>query len=161
MKNMKFSRGEDNDKLQNLGIGKLAAIKQWLEDMSIRHYVINDDLTIDVNQQVCLDSKVNGHLPDYIQFGVVNSAFLIRSCKLTTLKGCPTSCSSFYCSYNNLTSLEYSPVTCSVTFSCEWNLLKSLEYLHRNITARIYAVDGNDIDPKEIGKLRSRGLFIQ
>ena len=162
MGKLNFSRDNSDDKLKNLGIGKIGAIKSWLEDMDIKKYTINDDLTIDVNQNVVLDSKLIDHLPDYIQFGIVESAFIIRRCKLTTLKGCPRQCTSFFCNYNNLKSLEYSPENVSLTFDCSWNLLKTLDYLHipPNTGTTIYVLGGNDIDPAIIGRYRVRGYKI-
>lgn len=62
-------------------------IKAWLDEYWIEHYTINDDLTVDVDGDVDLDSEKLTEIP--VQFGRVNGAFLCCSNSLTSLSGIP------------------------------------------------------------------------
>ena len=103
-----FERGTDPKEM--LGIGQKTLIKRWLDEMGVTNYIINDDLTIDVDGDVRLYNKNLSKLPDYIQFGYVKLNFQINDNKLTTLKGCPFRVGrDFFCNHNQLYSLEYLP----------------------------------------------------
>jgi len=126
--NEKFT--DESDPIKDLGIGIRHKIKQWLDEMCIRNYTINKDLTINVNDCVNLDNGLikTGKLPDYIQFNMINGCFWIRHNNLTTLKGCPKKIvsnsdynGSFRCSHNNLLSLEYAPISVDYDFECGYN----------------------------------------
>ena len=119
-----FTRG--NDPKNVLGIGQRYLIEKWLEEMNIKNYIINNDMTIDVNDCVELRDRNIVLLPEYIKFNRVGE-FQIRRNKLTSLRGSPDYVSGFFvCDYNQLTSLKYSPKQCG-SFSCSANLLTSLE----------------------------------
>jgi hypothetical protein len=106
--NEKFT--EDSDPIHDMGIGKAGFIKRWLDKMKINNYVINDDFTIDVHGEVLLDGKLEGNLPDYIQFNIVDDCFAFNGCGVTSLKGSPYSIGRFFgCDHNNIESLEYMP----------------------------------------------------
>jgi hypothetical protein len=101
---------EDSDPIHDMGIGMPGIIKKWLDEMQIKNYHINDDLTIDINNTVCLDRKFIGKLPKYIQFNTAYESFTCNDCKLTTLKGVPYYIKGFFgCDGNYLTSLKYAP----------------------------------------------------
>jgi hypothetical protein len=70
--------------------------KEWLDEMEIENYIINDDLTVDVNDDVNLVNKNLSYIP--IKFGVINGGF--------------------YCSKNNLISLVGSPNIVKGNFYC-------------------------------------------
>ncbi len=72
---------------------------------NITNYTINSDGSIDVNGDVSLSYKGLSELP--LKFGIVSG--------------------SFYCSNNNLTSLEGSPIELGGSFWCNGNKLTSLE----------------------------------
>ena len=79
-------------------------IKNWLEDMNIRYYVINDDLTVDVNGNVNISYKYLINIPIPIQFGIVTGYFYCDYNELITLEGCPIEVKKrFTCSKNRLT----------------------------------------------------------
>ena len=115
---MNFQKKMDNP-LVALGIGKIQLIKDWLDEMGVDHYKINDDYTIDVNTDgVFLSHKGLKEFPDYIKFNKVKT-FDIDDNQFISLRGCPEYVSgSFYCSFNELTSLEGCPKKVGVEFGC-------------------------------------------
>ena len=83
-------------------------IEKWLVKMWIDNYIINDDLTVDVDDAVYLVGDGLTEIP--VQFGRIGGAFDCSVNQLTNLKGCPYFVGEgFYCKYNTLTSLEYYP----------------------------------------------------
>lgn len=62
-------------------------VEQWLNDMGIKDYDIDDDLDVDVDGDVYLFEKGLEYLP--VQFSKVEAHFNIARNQLTTLKGCP------------------------------------------------------------------------
>ena len=106
---------------KNIGLGKDELIKKWLDEHKITNYIINKDLTIDVNGAVVLDEYPDEELPKYIQFNYVKQCFNIQICeKLKTLRGCPIKCGeTFRCGFcQDLESLEYAPKECK-RFECQ------------------------------------------
>jgi len=101
---------EDSDPIKDMGIGNKVKIEKWLTSMNIKTYQLTDDLKINVYDDVFLTRKLNGNLPEYIQFNVVRGAFAAVYCNMTSLRGCPYLVWGYFnCSSNNLISLEYSP----------------------------------------------------
>ena len=89
---------------------------------NIKNYTINDDGSIDVNDDVNLWGKSLTELP--LTFNRIEGYFDCSNNKLTTLKGCPRWVDSdFNCDDNRLTSLEFSPDYVGGYFSCEYNNL--------------------------------------
>lgn len=83
-------------------------IKIWLDEASIQHYTINDDLTVDVVGNVVSIPNLKHHFP--VQFGKVTGDFNCYNAALVSLKGCPKYVGgAFNCSYNELTSFEHAP----------------------------------------------------
>ena len=80
-------------------------IKYICEQYNITHYVINSDLSIDVDGDVVISNMFLTKIP--IRFNRVNG--------------------DFNCSYNNLTDLENSPKYVNGFFNCSFNKIKSLE----------------------------------
>jgi len=104
-----FTRGSEN-KLSNLGVGKIPLIKKWLNDHYIRVFTINDDFSIDIPNDVEFSDCLVGNLPDYIQFGIIDGDFDCNEVGITTMKGFPRHVSgNFSCFDNNLTSCEFAP----------------------------------------------------
>jgi len=62
-----------------------------------------------------------------LNFGVIRGDFDCESNRLITLKGSPTKANNFNCSYNELTSLEWSPKIVKYSFWCDNNKLTSLQ----------------------------------
>lgn len=82
-------------------------IQEICRKYNIKKYTINQDGTIDVNQDVNLGHSYLTELP--LHFNIVRGSFFINNNKLTSLKGSPIKCNSFHCQNNNLTSLEGGP----------------------------------------------------
>lgn len=103
-------------------------IENWLEDNFVKDYIINDDLTVDINSgTIRFAHKKIEYLP--FQFGFINGNFNISNNKLKTLKGSPLEVKGdFNCSNNNLTSLEFCPKSIDKIFYCSNNKLTSLEF---------------------------------
>lgn len=103
-------------------------IKAWLTKMSVTHYTITDDLTVDVDGVVDIYGKKLKEIP--IQFGKVSGAFDCSDNELISLKGTPKIIQgSFNCSCNNLTSLEYlstDPATNILSFNASFNKIKTI-----------------------------------
>lgn len=153
-------------------------VKTWLDDMGIRNYTINDDLTVDVNGDVDISEKKLTEIP--IQFGIIKRDFDCYDNLLTTLKGCPKYVrGSFDCSDNKLTSLEYSPIETN-SFYCSNNRLTNLKgcpniitedfsFPQNYITTLKYfplQVDGNILFydnplPEEVTDFRDGTIFLK
>ena len=91
----------------------------------IKNYTINDDGTIDVNENVTFFNRGLTELP--LVFNKVNGDFICSRNKLSTLKGCPRWVGGYFtCSGNGLTSLEFSPDYVNEAFVCNSNDLTDL-----------------------------------
>ena len=116
----------------NTGAGINAAIDQWMkENTKCNNYTINNDGTIDVNDEIDISNIDIIEFPDYIRFGKVKGNFYCVNCKsLTSLKGVPKEVGGgFYCSRcNSLRSLEGAPKEVNGYFNCSYcTSLTSLE----------------------------------
>jgi hypothetical protein len=106
--NEKFT--QDSDPIEDLEIGIIKSIKKWLITHDIFNFEINKDLTIDVHSDVDISGKLNGNLPEYINFNYVKGKFKCDYCNMTTLRGCPKEVGWYFsCSDNKLTSLDHMP----------------------------------------------------
>ena len=129
---LSFERGQ-SPKI-SMGVGKIAQIRAWLDEMGIVDYTINDDLTIDVDENVDLSLKDLIKFPEFIIFGNINGYFDCSINHLISLKGAPKSTKKgFYCSHNDLTSLEGAPEIIGCSFNCSGNKLTSLQYSPKTI----------------------------
>jgi hypothetical protein len=91
----------------------------------IENWTLNPDGTVDVDGDVDLCNELS-KLP--LKFGRVTGYFWCSYNQLTSLEGCPTEISGdFDCSYNQLTSLEGCPTEIGGDFWCQNNKLTSLE----------------------------------
>jgi len=108
-----FQRGQDPK--STLGIGQRHLIEKWLEEhvheANRCNITINNDSTINCAANIWFKSdNPIIQFPDYIQFNKVDGDFNCNDQKLTSLRGCPYYVDkTFFCSRNNLKSLEYSP----------------------------------------------------
>jgi len=122
-----FERGSGN-KLNNLGVGTSKLIKDWLDKYYIKNYIINDDMTIDVNGDVQLMQTSIIKFPSYIQFRKVEGMFDLESTQMQTLRGCPIYVKGYFdIRKNNLDSFEFSPKYVGGSFICDnnWGLDKT------------------------------------
>jgi hypothetical protein len=92
----------------------------------ITNYTVHPDGTVDVDGDVDLYEKKLTRLP--IKFGKVSGSFWCSSNELTTLEGCPSSVGGhFYCDNNQLTTLKGGPKEVGGSFFCSRNKLTTLE----------------------------------
>jgi hypothetical protein len=139
MKLVKESLNEMNfqkkrDPLGALEIGRKQLIIDWLDNMDVKNYTINDDYTIDVNGGVDLFDKSIEKFPDFIQFNIINGVFVCQKIGLTSLKGCPIEVSTiFTCSENRLESLLHCPNYVGGTFYCYNNKVEFTEKYVRSL----------------------------
>jgi len=123
-----FTRGSE-DKLSGLGLGKLALIKGWLEKYDIKHYLLNDDDSIDVDGSVNLNKAGLTEIPDYIQFRRINGSFFIGSNELKSCKGFPINVkNSFDMEANGIFTLKYAPEYVGISIWCKNNHYSDEEY---------------------------------
>ena len=90
------------------------SIERWLNKMKIKNYIINDDLSVDVDGFVNLRHKNLNNFP--VRFAVING--------------------DFFCSHNNLHSLVNGPTTVIGWFCCLDNKLKSLDHRPEVVNGR-------------------------
>jgi hypothetical protein len=103
-------------------------IKDWLDKMKIKNYIINSDLTVDVNENVTIEDKSITHFP--IQFGVIEGNFRCTDTQLKTLKGSPKIVKGFFdVNSNQLTTLRFAPKVVDNFFNCGINQLISLKHI--------------------------------
>jgi hypothetical protein len=92
----------------------------------ITNYTINDDDSVDVDNNVSLYGFTFSKLP--LRFGKVNGYFECSANKLTTLEGAPHTVGyGFFCDQNNLTNLVGGPKSIGESYNCSHNKLTSLE----------------------------------
>ena len=147
-------------------------IINWLNKYKIENYTVNEDLTVDVNDDVDFYKRKIKAIP--IQFNKIVGYFDCSYCELTSLEGCPKEVTgSFYCSYNELITLkngpekvggfylcndnklktlEFSPKQIYNTFTCSNNKLNSLKYCPENLSIEIHC-RGNKFKDNTINKL--------
>lgn len=83
-------------------------IQTWLHHMEIQHYVIHDNLTVDIHSSVDLTYSSLKSLP--FKFGKINGSFNCAYNQLENFTNFPTYVTDdLDCSYNNITSLEGMP----------------------------------------------------
>jgi hypothetical protein len=110
----------------------------------IENYTINDDLSIDVNGDVELDSKNLEYLP--LKFNYIGGGFYCPyNVELKSLEGCPQTVNGdFYCYYNKLKSLEGCPQTVNGDFYCFNNNLKTLKGCPQTVNGN-FSCDNNEL----------------
>lgn len=125
----------------SLGIGRLSYIREWLEEVGISDYTINDDLSVDAID-VTLNNKNLEEFPDFIQFKVIKYGFFCGNNRLKSLRGGPSFVGrDFFCQGNLLESLEFSPYHVGKDFGCLGNRLKSLNGAPKFVGGYFYAGD--------------------
>jgi len=116
---------------------------QVCEKYEIENYTINDDLSIDVDDNVHLGFKMLEYLP--LKFNYVSGGFGCYENKLISLEGSPKTVNGdFYCFTNELETLEGCPQTVGGDFSCSDNKLKDLEHFPE--VNGIISMRGNPLD---------------
>ena len=104
----------------------------------ITDYTINEDGSIDVHGKVDLSNQVFGRTKLPLKFRNVTGNFYCSSNQLTSLEGGPRFVGGhFHCS-NKLTSLEGSPQSVGGNFYCDHNQLTSLEGSPQSVNGSFY-----------------------
>jgi hypothetical protein len=86
---------------------------------NIENYQIRDDGSIDVDGNVDLHGRLGDLKKLPLTFNEVGGYFYCTKNNLTTLEGCPKVVRGFFnCSWNKLTSLEHSPKIVEGSFYC-------------------------------------------
>jgi len=130
-------------------IDEESKIGELCKKYDIKNYTINDDLSIDVDSYVNLDSEELTEIP--LKFGKVSGYFDCRFNYLTSLYNTPKYVDgSFSCKSNILTSLEYLPKYIGRDIYCGDNKIWSFKGIPDNFRGNLYC-DGNPI--YEIWKL--------
>ncbi len=97
-----------------------------LSKFDIIHYTINDDGSIDVNDDVIMIDENLNEIP--FKFNKIYYAFSVARNKLKSLKNCPKYIgTSFICIDNQLESLEFGPDYVGTNYFCNHNELKTLK----------------------------------
>ena len=124
-------------------------IDEICKKYNIKNYTINPDGSIDVDDGVNLYNYRLAKLP--LKFNKVNGYFYCSINELTKLEGSPVEVNgSFYCNSNKLTSFKYTPKIIRSIFDCRSNNIKTFEYFPRFVKAD-FLCDNNPIE--EVWKL--------
>lgn len=133
-------------------------IENWLFSQRIKDYIINDDMTVDVNDNTYISGKSVYHIP--IQFGYINGDFAIRETYIKSLKGCPhTVKGDFFCNNNELENLDFLPKNISRDIFCQSNKLKSLKGCPSKINGHFYC-DMNNLESYNGCPIDVEGEFV-
>lgn len=129
-------------------------IESILKKYNIKNYVINDDLTVDVNGDIDFRGADLKRFP--VKFGKIIGNFNCSNNQLETLNGGPNKVSeNFYCYNNNLTSLQGSPREVGENFWCVKNKFTSLQGSPREVGGDFACSYGNLVTlrgaPREVG----------
>ncbi len=156
-----------------------------LKEYVIYNYTLNEDGSIDCNQNIGLAYQKLNIIP--FNFNKIEGYFSIINNNLTSLKNCPKYISEWFeCSSNNLTSLEYGPEYVGGSyycmndqlitlkgcvdvvegdFSCKNNLLVSLEYCPMEVDGKFDCSFNKltelDRSPFIRGKLYCQDMFTK
>lgn len=132
-------------------------VKEWLDRMEIFNYTINDDLTVDVDNDVIIKNYKLTEIP--IQFGKVTGDFRCDDNSITSLKGCPSEVfGNFTCKGNNLTSLEHSPIYVGMEYNCNRNKLITLKGCPDKIIEDFFCMY-NELTTLEYGPKEVNGYY--
>src|SRR3990167_1216678 len=128
-------------------------IENWLKEVGIVGYTINNDLTVDVSGSVDISNLKLKNIP--IQFGKVGDFYCYNN-QLTSLKGAPKEVGGyFYCHNNQLASLKGAPKEVGGYFYCYNNQLTSLEGAPKEVGGNFYCYNNQLASlkgaPKEVG----------
>jgi hypothetical protein len=127
-------------------------IDAWLNNMKISHYVINEDLTVDVEGDVYLKNQNLSFIP--IQFGAVKGNFIVSNNCLTSLDGSPSYVEGdFFCDDNKLTSLKGGPSYVGGHYHCGMNKILNLKDI-ADINGNLYCFDNLINDLSSLKKVR-------
>ena len=131
-------------------------IDQICKKYNIKNYIINEDNTIDVNDDVFLYNRDIEFIP--LNFRKVTGFFdCSNNNRLETLKGCPQHVGGYFdCSNNSLSNLEYCPQYVGGYFDCNANKLSNLKGCPQYVGSNF---DTNNIESLEGCPENINGFF--
>jgi len=101
---------QTGDCLGSLNLGIKPLIIEWLEEMKVERYYINEDLTIDILGDLNLTNKNLNNLPNFIKFNIVYGGFYGAGNNWTSLVGMPNEiCGDFGLRESYLSETEGKP----------------------------------------------------
>ncbi len=119
------------------------ALNEQLNEYDIKDFIINENGSIDVNQNVYLNYKFLNKIP--FKFNKISGRFNIADNKITSLENCPKYISEYFtCTDNLIKTLEGGPEYVGTNYYCNNNKLITL----KGCTEEIYGVfncDNNDL----------------
>ena len=120
----------------------------------IKNYTINSDGSVDVDGNVSLYKMELTKIP--LKFNRVTGGFYCSNNELTSLEGAPKEVGGdFYCSNNKLISLEGCPREVGVNFNCFYNELTNLigspKEVGGNFTCSHNQLTSLEGGPKKVG----------
>ena len=112
---------------------KKSFIDEFCFENYIKNYTINEDGSIDVNDNVALQfTNLNGKLP--IKFNMVQGYFRAISCNLTTLEGFPEYVGGeLDFSKNEIKSFEYTPKHVNGNYICDGNKISEIDEFIKDV----------------------------
>jgi hypothetical protein len=117
-------------------------IEAWLISNNITEFTINDDLTVDADQNINFARYSIDRIK--VQFGEIDGSFYCMDNGLTSLAGSPYHVSGdFICSNNKLKTLMHSPKEVGGRFSCRYNNLTDLKGAPREVSGDFECNRGN------------------
>ena len=136
-------------------------IISWLEKVSIENYTLIPDeqygFVVNVNGKVILFAKNLISIP--VKFNEVSGNFWCSFNNLTSLEFCPEIVGgSFDCEDNKLTSLNFCPKTVGGNFRCGHNKLTSLEFSPQKVGADFWC-NNNQLTSLEFCPQEVSGFF--
>lgn len=139
MNNLNLSQTQREQLIYNENEMQMLASKEdiasWLDERMVTDYHINDDLTVDVNGNVCLDSCIIPYLT-YIpfQFNHVKGNFSCSNTPLLRLKGSPIIVDgNCYLNFTAISSLENAPLLVGAIFDLSHTLINTLDNYHTQV----------------------------
>lgn len=133
-------------------------VESILKTYYIHKYTINDDLTVNVNEDVNLHYEDLEYFP--VKFGVVQGNFDCSMNRLKSLKGAPRIVHGhFDCVINKLATLEGAPREVDGDFDCSNNSLISLKGAPKEISGDFICRKNKDLKSLDgIGNV-ARNIF--
>jgi len=142
------------------GVGNAILFKSLCKEYGIENYTINSDGSVDVDGDVDLSNKNLTKLP--IKFRNVRGYFYCSTNQLTSLEGCPQSVGgAFSCHSNKLTSLEGCPKSVGGNFYCKDNQLTSLEGGPQSVGGDFDCGDNKLTSLKGLNKEQVRNIYSE
>lgn len=116
------------------------AIQDWLSEVGITDYTIDEQLVVNVNKSILVTDKKIPYLP--VQFGEIKGNFFFQNVGLKSLKGFPHTVKGAVSVVNNkLKSFKYSPDTITGDYAVNGNKFESFKNLRTKIGSVFFCQD--------------------